>query len=219
MCGRLNVTDSPAVQIVMDIIGMPLYPKRPPRFNVAPSTVLPVLSGNEFIDMEWGIQFGKFKHPNTRTDTIKQKPYFQKLLKENRVIVPANGFYEWPDKKARPKYKNIKTRFYIHTPENAMLFGGIYRISTDGVMQFNIITTEPNEEINDFHHRMPVIIPPAKATQWQAAKDVEELYDLLVPYTDPLTIYECDPYVDNARHEGPQCVEPLKAVGGQGSLF
>ena len=27
MCGRLNVTDSPAVQYLMEKLGMPLYPK------------------------------------------------------------------------------------------------------------------------------------------------------------------------------------------------
>lgn len=211
MCGRLNIHDSSAIQAVLAGLGLPAYPDRPPRYNVTPgSTIDVVASMKEVMPMEWMIEFGKFRHPNTKVETIKRKPHLQKLLANNRCLVPANRFYEWPDPKARPKYEGIKTRFCIHTPKDVMLLGGIWRVNPDGVAQFNVLTTDPNEQINDFHHRMPVIVPPAHAIDWMTADKLDDVYALSGPYEGPLNLYECDAYVDNGRHEGPQCMVPQK---------
>lgn len=209
MCGRLNIHDSAAVQALLTRIGLPLYPIRAPRFNIAPhSTVDVVLSPSEIAPMEWSIEFGKFRHPNSKLETIRRKPYLERLLGTHRCLVPVNRFYEWPDPKVRPKYHGVKTRFCIHTPDDVMLLGGLYRISTHGVMQFNIITTDPNQEIGDFHHRMPVIVPPDHCHAWLRTQDINELYAIAQPYQGPLTIYNCDAYVDNARNQGPRCMDP-----------
>ena len=124
--------------------------------------------------------------------------------------MPVNRFYEWPDPKVRPKYQGIKTRFCIHTPDDAMFMGGIYKINPDGVMQFNILTTEPNAAINDFHHRMPVIVDKNDAKTWLTSENQHELYELIGPYEKELIIYECNAYVYNGRHDGPLCMEAVE---------
>lgn len=210
MCGRLNIHDSAAIQKLMEQLKLPLFPARPPRYNVTPaSNVDVVFNVNDIASMQWGIEFGDFRHPNTKVETIKRKPFLQKLLLQNRCLVPVNRFYEWPDAKLRPKYAGIKIRFCIHPPEDVMFLGGIYKINPDGVMQFNILTTDPTQAINDFHHRMPVIIPPAQTLRWLQSDKLEDLYEMTSPYTGPLTIYACDRYVDNGRHEGPLCMAPM----------
>ena len=88
-----------------------------------------------------------------------------------------------------------------------MFLGGIYKISEHDVMQFNILTTDPNQRINDFHHRMPVIVPAENVEAWMQSKGIGELYQMAKPYQGDLIIYECDSYVDNGRHEGPRCME------------
>lgn len=210
MCGRINIHDFGPIQDLMDELGLPLYPVGPARYNIAPSLSVPVLFDKQFKNMDWGIEFGNFRHPNSKAETIGRKPFLQKLLLQQRCLVPVNRFYEWPDAKARPKYANIKTRFCIHTPEDVMLLAGIYKKKTDDVFQFNVITTDPNEEINDFHHRMPVIIKPRDVKKWFEENKVPNLLSMLRPYTDPLVIYECDPYVNNARNEGAKCQQALK---------
>lgn len=209
MCGRINVHDYEPIQDLMEELGLPMYPIGPTRFNIAPSLSVPVISDREFRPMDWGIEFGKFRHPNSKAETIRRKPFLQKLLVTQRCLIPVNGFYEWPDIKVRPNYQNRKTRFFIHTPENVMLLAGIYKQKSEHVSQFNIITTDPNEQINDFHHRMPVIIKPQDVGQWFDEESTGKLLALLRPYTDPLNIYECDAFVNNARNDGPQCMAPL----------
>lgn len=158
--------------------------------------------------MRWSIEFGKFRHPNTKVETIARRKDLQRLLITSRCIIPVNRFYEWPDPKVRPKYAGVKTRFCIHTPSDVMLLGGIHRTNDNGEAQVNILTTDPNDTINDFHHRMPVIISPAHIITWLDTDRLDDLYSLARPYTDPLIIYECDAYVDNGRHQGPQCMAP-----------
>jgi putative SOS response-associated peptidase YedK len=196
----------------MDILGLPLYPEKAPRFNIPPNSFVDVIYLDQVVPMEWGIEFGKFKHPNTRSETLKQKPYLQKMLLHDRCVVPANAFYEWPDKNYRPEFQNHKTRYYIHTPEKVIFLAGISRISDVGVQQFNILTTKANAEIDRFHGRMPVILPPDRVTQWLKQQKLDELYRVMSPYSGPLMIDECNAYVDNWRNEGPKCIEPPDQV-------
>ena len=154
MYGRPNLHKSRIAHLIMDKIDLPLFPNRPPRFNITPTSNLDVVfNQNDIAEMQWSIEFGKFRHPNTKVDTLKRRKDLQRLLMENRCLVPVNRFYEWPDPKVRPKYQDIKTRFCIHTPDDVMLLGGFYKVNQDGGAQFNILTTAPTAEINGFHHR------------------------------------------------------------------
>ncbi len=204
MCGRLNIYDP---ELIMDIllgIDFPAYPHQEPRYNVCPQESVPVLSADkQFSNLEWGIQFHWGRHPNTRVDTVKKRTNLQRLLTANRCLVPVNRFYEWPDAKTRPKYKTIKTRFCIHSQSDVLLLGGFVNDQ-----QFNILTTGPTPAINEFHHHSPVIIQPEQAYAWLAS-DIDDLYPLMQPTQTPLTIYECDPYVNNGRNKGPRCMAPL----------
>ena len=164
MCGRLNLYDSALINAVMASLALPEFPDKVPRYNIPPtSTLTIIMSPHELAEMEWSIEFGKFRHPNTKVDTLKRKPHLTKLLLEQSILCPVNRFYEWPDPKIRPKYQGIKTRFCIRPPADVLFLAGIYKISPDGVSQFNILTTDPTPAINDFHHRSPVIIAPMDA--------------------------------------------------------
>jgi len=211
MCGRLNIYDPEKIDIFLQELALPGYTARPPQYNVAPQSLLPIITTPiTRQEAQWGIEFGKFRHPNSKAATIKSKPHLQDLLMHRRCIVPANRFYEWPDPKARPAYQGIKTRFCIHTPDDVLLLAGIYKRNPEKQLyQFNVITTDPSPAINKFHHRMPVILEPAMARTWLESDDRQTLYALMAPSQQELIIYECDPWVDNARHEGPQCMAPL----------
>jgi putative SOS response-associated peptidase YedK len=210
MCGRLNIHNSNAIGVLMDSLALPSFPEPAPRYNIPPGALLNVVtSRSNLTAMHWGISFGDFRHPNTKVDTALRKPHLTKLLATQRCLVPVNRFYEWPDPKVRPKYQGIKTRFCIHTPDDVMFLGGIYREHPEQGLQFNVLTTGPTATIDEFHHRSPVIIAPEHTQAWVSDGDVGTVTHLLKPYLGPLVIYECDSYVDNARHEGPRCMAEI----------
>lgn len=210
MCGRLNIHDSAVIRQLMDSMGLPLFPERAARYNITPTSMLDVLTRERRMsEMQWSIEFGKFRHPNTKVETISRRKDLQRLLVNSHCIVPVNRVYEWPDAKVRPKYAHIKTRFCIHTPSDVMFLGGIHKTNENGLTQLNILTTDPTDAINDFHHRMPVIIAPEHVADWLDTESLEDLYALARPFQGELVIYECNAMVDNGRNHGPQCMERL----------
>lgn len=72
---------------------------------------------------------------------MKRRPDLQELLLENRRLVPVNRFYESPAPAVRPKWRGIEIRFCVHTSDDDMFLGGVFKINPHGVMQLNILTT------------------------------------------------------------------------------
>jgi putative SOS response-associated peptidase YedK len=75
-----------------------------PRFNVAPTQTLPVItrnSPNRAEMMRWGFvpswakdaSIGS-KMINARAETVAEKPAFRRSLRARRCLVPATGFFE-----------------------------------------------------------------------------------------------------------------------------
>jgi len=211
MCGRANLHDSEIVKLIMERIGLPGFPSRAPRYNICPTSVLDVVTQNGRVESQvWSIEFNKFRHPNTKVSTLQRRKDLQRLLLEQRCVVPLNRFYEWPDPKERPKYKGIKTRFCISNNDDVIFLVGISKAKPDGGKQFNILTTEPNDVISDFHHRMPVWLTKEDVKMFLSSDSLTELYKYLIPYTGDMVIYECDPYVNSGAHEGAQCMQKIR---------
>jgi putative SOS response-associated peptidase YedK len=64
------------------------------------------------------------------------------------------------------------------------------------------------------HERMPVILDPGSYDRWLDPKcrEVDALRALLVPFPDEgMTAAPVSSYVNNARNEGPKCLEPVPA--------
>lgn len=228
MCGRINVSDNEGIRVLLAMLGMDVWPSRDPRFNIAPTQTLDVISHlPELSPMRWGItpawakKHGKTVAPliNARCETICEKVSFKRLINEQRVIIPINGFYEW----LRPSKSNqgkSKTAYYI-SPANApaMLLAGIWQSSiatantadTDDEQQSQVcvITTAANAVMSTVHHRMPVILTADEAIQWLNPGAAAAIELLMRPAAnDILQIRMVSDYVNNARHEGPECIEP-----------
>jgi len=117
----------------------------------------------------WGYPItiqGKEKESiNTRAESITEKPYWQRMAKNHRCIILADGFYEW---KKIPGAKSEKYRFTLeHRP---LAFAGIYQwkektLSKERRPFFSIITVPVNKSMRPIHDRMPVILRMGKK-QW-----------------------------------------------------
>ena len=218
MCGRLNVSEIPYIQALMKDLSMPVLPEFEPRWNVAPGTLINVITQKQTTQVRWGIDFNGFSHPNSRASTIIKRPELRDWLARYKCLVPVNGFYEWPDTKLYPQWRGRDTRFHISTPQGAMFLAAFAK-PTDAGWQANIITTDPTKEIAEFHHRSPVILNPSQAKEWLQHSDSRPLLDLCQPYTGELKLYECSSFVDDARHEGEQCLAPAGQYADQISLI
>ena len=214
MCGRFSLEQYPSS--IIEDFDLPTYPKFSPRYNIAPSANILTIFQSEknyaMGEMHWGIippwaKEGQFKSPliNARSETVWEKPSFKKLVKSNRCIILANGFYEW-NRRETPKQP-----YRITIKDNQdMAMAGIYQISKDGEMQCCIITMQANQKMKEVHNRMPVILSEDNLKDWIVAIDQQTTTSIINNSTNVnLKLHKISSYVNNARNQGPQCIESI----------
>ena len=147
---------------------------------------------------------------NARSETMAEKPSFRAAFKRRRCLIPASGFYEW-DQHTKPKQP------YHITPMRGelMAFAGLWEHSTTlggGLLETcSILTISANGTLAEIHDRMPVILAREDFATWMARDtSSSQLQSLLVPATeDFLELMPISTAVNNVRHTGPECIEPL----------
>ena len=138
MCGRVNVSDNEGIRLLLESMGMQTWPTRDPRYNIAPTQTLDVVTlvdDLNLVPMSWGVSMtlpGKKgmvtkRIQNSRDDKVWSSRLWKPLIKAQRVLVPVNGFYEW-----KRVNKKLVAAYHI-TPEKsaAMFFAGIYKFPKD----------------------------------------------------------------------------------------
>ena len=220
MCGRINVHDHGAVQALLNRLGVQIDSSRfVPRYNVAPGARLVVAHGvapqREVAVVEWGFvpswaRPGQFTRPliNARAETIRTKPSFRRLIKSHRVVIPVNGCYEWR------RVSGTKTPFIIRpAATGAFALAGIQQPLADGPGPCCVITTAANDKLRSIHSRMPVILAPEAMAEWLDGDDEAVLDALMAPAPDECAdAIKVSDYVNDARHDGAQCAEPIDAL-------
>ncbi|MCL4490257.1 MAG: SOS response-associated peptidase [Chloroflexi bacterium] len=221
MCGRFTLsTDVIQLQKLFDI--QQTRADLAPSYNVAPTHNVAVVvqrqGSNSLELMRWGLipVWAKdtkmaSKMINARAETITEKPSFKRLLKSQRCLVLADGFYEWREDagKKAPMFIRLKSL-------EAFGFAGLYDTwkSPEGesITTCTIITTAANELMRKFHHRMPIILPKSAHPLWldPARQDIDELVSLLQPYpANEMEAYPVSPLVNSPSHNVPECVLPV----------
>lgn len=136
---------------------------------------------------------GQFVMPNPLLNArgeelLLPRKIFRPATLEQRILVPATGFYEWMHfypmgKKGQRLKTHVAIPHYVHIPDQPVFyFAGIGRTWTDedtGEMTdtFAIITTDANPLMAKIHNskkRMPVMLPPALAEEWLLADNLTE---------------------------------------------
>lgn len=193
MCGRYALNRSPAELKVHFDSANELDLK--PRYNIAPSQTVPVVhldgTGNRVFTLaRWGLIPSWVKDPedlqhpiNAKAETAAIKPMFRHAYRNSRVLIPADGFYEWMPKDGKQPY-------LIRLRDGApMGMGGLlehWHGPEGDVSTFTILTTEANSLMAKIHDRMPVIIKPEDYATWLDTKltDVIKIQAMALPYPD-----------------------------------
>ena len=141
---------------------------------------------------------------NAKVETLAEKPAFRDSFRERRCLIPADGFYEW---RTTPDGK--KPLFYRLKSGELMALAGVWDVwrgPTEKLFTCAIITTSCNSLIEPVHDRMPAILDPSRYAQWLDPKnaDAGPLLSLLSPWpADDMAAVAANPWVNNARNEGP----------------
>ena len=220
MCGRFALT---APSSGLPALGVDHALELKPRYNIAPSQPVAALvqgpHGRALTMLRWGLIPSWARDPkigfrmfNARSETAHSKPSFRVAFKKRRALILADGFYEWKRIDKKTKIPHLITAIDNQVFAMAGLWEEWTHPSTGEVVRScTVMTTEGNALMKPIHDRMPVIVPPS---QWEAWLDTEghdpsALQHLLRPA--PAAQLKARPvsrFVNNARHEGPDCWSP-----------
>jgi putative SOS response-associated peptidase YedK len=220
MCGRYTL--SAAGEQVAGQFGLAEAPQLAPRYNIAPTQMVPVVragpGGRELAMLRWGLVPSWAKDLsigarmiNARAETAAEKPAFRSALRQRRCLVVADGFYEWQQAPAgkQPFY------FRVHGGAPCGLAGlwEIWRGPDDTPVQTcTILTTRANPLLAPIHERMPVILPPDQYGLWldPDMRDAGPLEHLFEPFpAEAMDSYPVGKGVNKVSNDSRDLIAPL----------
>jgi putative SOS response-associated peptidase YedK len=138
---------------------------------------------------------------NARSETAADKPAFRDSFRKRRCLVPASGFYEW---QKRPGGR--KQPFLFRRADNAPI--AVAGLWDGGACA--LLTTAADVVVAPVHDRMPLILAQADFARWlDPDTALADLRGLSRPGVEAgLLGVAVGSWVNDARHEGPRCVEP-----------
>jgi putative SOS response-associated peptidase YedK len=227
MCGRYSLNKS-KIQIE-ERFQAEMLPDFNPRYNIAPTQLVPVITSQSpkgFSFFYWGItpDFGQNKPVaqkliNARAETVKEKISFKNSFEKRRCLIPADGFFEW--KKLGKKTK-IPYRFTLKDDE-LFAFAGIWEeyetVNGESQHTFLILTTTPNNLVEDVHDRMPVILNRNMEKKWLDSYTSEaELLEMMNPYpSEQMISYTVSPLVNSVQNDAPNVIRRTSPTDQHGN--
>jgi putative SOS response-associated peptidase YedK len=222
MCGRYTLT-TPVARLA-ERFRLDATPSLPFRYNVAPSQPVPAVragpeGGRSLALLRWGLVPSWAADPsignrlvNARSETVAEKPAFRAAFRQRRCLLPADGFFEW-----RKEGRQKQPYWFRLRDAGPFAFAGLWEQWTapDGarVESAAVLTTAANELVRPLHDRMPVILRPEDHDRWLAPGPGDAA--LLVPYpAGEMTATPVSRWVNDARHEGPECVAAERSLFG-----
>ena len=234
MCGRYSLAGPNPSQLRERFpIGEAVEVRR--RYNVAPGDdVLTVTTDKQGAprgeELRWGLVPHWAKDPkvgykmiNARSETVAEKPAFRDALQTRRCLVLADGFFEWERRPDGTKQPYRVTRADGHP----YAFAGLWATwrphpDADPLRTCSILTTRANGAMAHVHDRMPVILPDMAAEDgWlDHGTPAPLLQELLAPLPEELVrLTAVNPVVGDARHDEPDCLEPVDPTPQAPTLF
>ena len=207
MCGRYSFTVSK--EKVNKHFGLSLQKDLVKRYNIAPTQKAYVIANDypkQVQRFNWGLipnwaksaDFGS-NLINARSESVSTKSSFRMPIRKNRCLVLSDGFYEWK------RYGRNKIPYRITSKSSQlMIFAGLWD-EWQGVKTFTIITTTPNEEMQQVHNRMPVILPTIEEQRrWLSDLPLQNVLSMLKPAEDnTLKIYSVSDKLNKVDYDAP----------------
>jgi putative SOS response-associated peptidase YedK len=226
MCGRFTLR-TPLNRLVEQFLFAIHATDLPLRFNIAPTQPVAAVrlldpdQERQLASLRWGLIPSWAKERsianeliNARSETVAAKPSFRSAFRHRRCLILSDGYYEWKKLGA----SGTKQPYYIRMrDERPFAFAGLWETWQDQagtpLETCTVITTTANELTRAIHPRMPVILAAEDYTSWldPRTSDRDLLTRLLRPYDSAaMDVYPVSSLVNNARHDSPECVVPVR---------
>ncbi|KII70359.1 Embryonic stem cell-specific 5-hydroxymethylcytosine-binding protein [Thelohanellus kitauei] len=189
-----------------------------PSYNISKTGYLPsIINENQDLSIR-NVEFG-MKNPtgspasdfsciNGRVETVAEKPFFAKSLKDNkRCVIICQGFYEWTLEEGR------KIPHYC-TVDDFMFLAGLYTVVNNKITCC-IITTPASSKFSKIHNRMPAILEnDYQVVTWLIGSgfSIKELPNILGPVNNISDVIVTT-RMNNSKYNGEDCIVPVKREG------
>ena len=219
MCGRISQRTLDR-QLTAELGWAAVHPTGPPprlRHNTPPGTtplVLHCLAGQPAAQsMFWGYKPHWYERQpviNARLDTIlKGSPMWRPTL-TRRIIVPADGWFEWTGEPGQ------KQPWFIHAKDGKPIFLAAISGWKDGEEGpehgFAIVTDDSAGGMVDIHDRRPMALKPHDALAWMspdtAKDDALELLSTARPES-AFQWHQVTKKINSSRYESADALEPI----------
>lgn len=214
MCGRYVSPDQASIERAWQIrrdSGLSF----PRRFNVQPTTVVPLLyldAGElALTGARWGLipHWWKQEKPptftiNARLEEAAGKPMWRDPMRRTRCLLPAEGWYEWQ------ALAGGKQPYYLHRADGKpFCFAGLMSTWNEQ-LSCAILTKAAEGPATEIHDRMPVILLDEAHAGWldPGLKDASA-YAREHALSREFAHYAVSKRVNNAKNEGPELLDPL----------
>jgi putative SOS response-associated peptidase YedK len=237
MCGRYASARSDVDLIegfgVEEVVG----PEPAPSWNIAPTQDSRVVlerarpgqtsteATRQLRNMRWGLvpswattpKIGS-KMINARVETLTDKPAFRVAVARRRLVVPADGYYEWQ------AMDGSKVPHFLQDPNGPLAFAGLYEMWRDPtraaddpqrwLWTYTILTTTAADALGHIHDRSPVVVPADLLDAWldPGLTDPGEVSRLLAAMPEPrLVPHVVSRAVNNVVNNGPELRAEVEA--------
>ena len=143
----------------------------PQTGEIHPTDTVLMITGNSTgylaAKARWGL-VGSFLDQAPRSplttlpsEGLASKPFYSKILKRSRCLIPATAFYEWQS------LAGAKHKMRISQPTGeALMFAGIFDQHPLAGTTCAILTTAADATVSRIHDRMPVILGHDEGSLW-----------------------------------------------------
>ena len=182
-----------------------------PRFNAAPSQLLPVITASAERGISWF--FWGLPPQRSRQKPVSEKftcrraaelttrPALRRHLLSHRCEIPADGFYVW-----KPLGKKTLVPYLVRLPDNeAFTIAGVWEEfeSETGEMQhtFTVVTHATTGDLANLTDQAPLLLTAHAAQVWGGwHRPEKDILEVLNNYAQPeMRFHPVSPAIEDAR--------------------
>ena len=164
---------------------------------------------------------------NARAESLTERRHFRDAYEKRRCLVPIDGFYEWVAGEGEDGAGDGgKTPYFVsRADDRPFLLAGLWETWTpeqtqtglgefggggeptreaETMRSFTVVTTEPNDFLADYHHRMAVCLDQEAGERWLTE---DEPQDLLAPREFGLEAWPVSRAVNDPANDHATLVE------------